>query len=85
MLNEGVVFSNQSMQSLGYRQWAKFLTGEKTKSEAISGWTSEERRYAKRQMVWFKKDKRINWFDIKAVDYKEKIGKLAEKWYKMSY
>ena len=85
LLSKGVSVSNQSMQSLGYRQWAKFLEGKKTRSEAIDEWVREEQRYAKRQMVWFKKNKKINWFDIKIGDYQEKVEKLTEKWYKMNH
>ncbi len=48
---------------LEYRYIALFLQGKMTKSEMISKLQTEIWRYAKRQMTWFKRDKRIKWFN----------------------
>lgn len=70
-----------SMSSMGYRQWKDYFDGKKTQSEVVEDWETEEKKYVKRQMVWFKKDKRIQWFDITKSGYPENVEKSVEKWY----
>ncbi len=50
-----------SMSSIGYKQIGSYLRGECTLPEAIALIKIETRRYAKRQVTWFKRDKRIQW------------------------
>lgn len=52
------------MEELGleYRYLSRFLRGEISKDEMIEKLTTEIWRYAKRQMTWFKHDKKIRWF-----------------------
>jgi tRNA dimethylallyltransferase len=47
---------------IGYRWISKFLDGEITKEKAIERIVIETRRYAKRQMTWFRKIEYIRWF-----------------------
>jgi len=51
------------MEELGleYRYTAQYLQGKFTKKEFQETLEQEIKKYAKRQMTWFKKDKRINW------------------------
>ncbi len=81
LLKNGVSWENQSMDSLGYRQWRDYFERKVAKEEVIRRWEKEECRYAKRQMTWFKKNKRINWFDISKPDYRKSVEKLVKKWY----
>jgi len=46
-------------------------------NEAIEEVKRDTRAYAKRQMTWFKKDKRVGWFDIFEVDYQKKVEKIV--------
>lgn len=52
-----------SMQGLGYKEVASYLNGELTKEEMIEKLKMETRRYAKRQLTWFRKDPNIIWLD----------------------
>lgn len=52
------------MQGLGYKQLVHFLEGNCTLSEAIEEIKRETRRFAKRQITWFKRDARIQWYDV---------------------
>ncbi len=52
-----------AMQGLGYKQLAAYLCGEITLKDAVELIKRETRRFAKRQISWFKRDKRIRWFD----------------------
>ena len=81
LLAKGASWGMQSMTCLGYRQWKYFFEGKKTKEEVVSLWKKEEVSYAKRQITWFKRDKRINWFDITKSDYPKNVEKLVKKWY----
>lgn len=50
-----------SMSSIGYRQIGYFLKGEMSLPEAVEILKRDTRRYAKRQMTWFRRDSRIIW------------------------
>ena len=53
-----------SMQALGYKEIADFLHGLITKDEAVRILKRDTRHYAKRQLTWFRGDKRVNWVDV---------------------
>ena len=52
-----------AMQGLGYKEVVEFLEGELTKDEMIDKIKLETRRYAKRQITWFKKNKQTVWIE----------------------
>ena len=54
-----------SLQSIGYKEAIDFIDRKITKSEMISLIKRNTRRYAKRQITWFKKDATIKWFSNK--------------------
>lgn len=51
-----------ALQTVGYSEIFGYLEGNYDKDEAIRLLKRNSRRYAKRQMTWFKKDKSIHWF-----------------------
>jgi tRNA dimethylallyltransferase len=57
-LRDGVT----ARRALGYRQVLAFLDGECTEREAREGTTQATRRFARRQLSWFRRDPRIAWF-----------------------
>ena len=59
-----------AMQGLGYKEVVEYLQGKTTKEEMIEKIKQESRRYAKRQITWFKKNKQTIWID--GLDPKEK-------------
>ena len=50
-----------AMQGLGYKEVVEYLQGKITKEEMIEKIKRETRRYAKRQITWFKKNKQTIW------------------------
>ena len=52
-----------AMQGLGYKEVKEFLDGNISKEEMIEKIKMETRRYAKRQITWFKRIKNIIWLD----------------------
>jgi tRNA dimethylallyltransferase len=82
LLRKGVSWQDQSLSCLGYRQWKDYLEGRKSRVQVIKDWQSQEKKYAKRQMTWFKKDKRIKWVNVEKKDWQKRIEKMAKTWYK---
>lgn len=52
-----------AMQGLGYKEVVEYLEGKATKEETVEKIKMETRRYAKRQMTWFRKNKQTIWLD----------------------
>lgn len=55
-----------AMQGLGYKEVVEYLNGLCSKNEMIEKIKMETRRYAKRQLTWFKKNKQTIWLDGQA-------------------
>lgn len=67
-----------ALNTVGYKELFKFLNGEWTLEFAISEIKKNTRRFAKRQLTWFKKDKTILWFNH-TTDFNTIIEKLKTK------
>ena len=52
-----------AMQAIGYKEIVEYLNGKITKEEAIEKIKQESRRYAKRQITWFKRIENIIWLN----------------------
>ena len=52
-----------AMQGLGYKEVVQYFQKELTKEEMIEKIKQESRRYAKRQLTWFRKNKQTIWID----------------------
>jgi tRNA dimethylallyltransferase len=55
---------NNALNTVGYREWFEHFEGVTTASEAIEKIKGNTRRYARKQLTWFKRDEEINWFDL---------------------
>ena len=53
-----------AMQAIGYKEIKEYLDGFLTKEEAIEKIKMESRRYAKRQLTWFRKNENTTWLDM---------------------
>lgn len=53
-----------AMQALGYKETKEYLDGIITKEEMIEKIKMETRRYAKRQLTWFRRYKEAVWLDM---------------------
>lgn len=58
------LFNYNSLQSIGYREFERYFCEEIGKSELISDIQRNTRRFAKRQMTWFKHQQPSTWIDI---------------------
>ncbi len=73
MINEGLVEEARSLyefkdlnalQTVGYRELFDYFDGKTNLETAISEIKKNTRRFAKRQLTWFRRDEHIKWFDI---------------------
>lgn len=67
--------------AIGLPILARFIRGELTREEEEGAWVREEVRYAKRQMVWFAKQRDIRWFPVSDGRVADRVEKLAGAWY----
>ena len=65
-----------AMQGLGYKEVVEYLNNNLTKEEMIEKIKQETRRYAKRQMTWFRKNKQTIW--LNAEDKQNNINIISE-------
>jgi len=63
LLARGYTEDLPSMQGLGYRQIVEYLKGKCSKEEAVRLIKRDTRRFARRQLNWFRRDDRIIWLD----------------------
>ncbi len=61
LIDKGCGPQLERLKALGFREIAAHLRGEKTLGEAITAAQMHHRRYAKRQLTWFRADPRIHW------------------------
>jgi tRNA dimethylallyltransferase len=57
----GYAWNLPSMSGIGYRQIGYFLQNKMSLAEAVEKLKYDTKKYAKRQLTWFKRDKRIVW------------------------
>jgi tRNA dimethylallyltransferase len=66
LLDRGTPPTATSLQAIGYKEPMAALRGEMTMEEAVEKIKQESRRYAKRQLTWFRRNKKIHWIIQKA-------------------
>ena len=66
-----------SVKAIGYKELFPYLKGELPLEECIEKLKQESRRYAKRQITWFKRDKEINWLYPDKADSLEQLFEQA--------
>ncbi len=72
--------NSQSFKGIGYKEIIDYYNGIYSKNEAIEKLKQNSRKYAKRQLTWFRRDKRIKWFNLS--EYKNNIAEISNKIYK---
>jgi len=82
LLKKGYSWENSVLSStIGYRQFQDYFENKASLGETIQHWQFAEHAYARRQMSWFKKEKRILWFNIGSQNYSDRLEKEIRAWY----
>ena len=79
ILNKGYDKNLNSLNTVGYKEIIQHLDGEFSLERAIDLIKRNTRHYAKRQLTWFRKDKRIQWFDVKESSDLDRIASQISK------
>ncbi|WP_430602140.1 tRNA (adenosine(37)-N6)-dimethylallyltransferase MiaA [Enterococcus sp. DIV0724b] len=73
--------TQQSIQGIGYKEFFPYFEGKESLEEAIEQVKQNSRRYAKRQLTWFRNRMDASWWDlIQAPDTILTLEKEIEKW-----
>ena len=68
----------QSIQAIGYKEIYDYLDGKVTLEEAVENLKQNSRRYAKRQLTWFRNKMDVEWFDMTdSLDFSKKITEIS--------
>lgn len=81
LLAQGFSWKLPSMSAMGYQEWQPYFEGKAKLEEIVARWKFDEHAYARRQITWFKKQKKIYWFDIHEKRWQDKIEKEVFIWY----
>jgi len=57
-----------AVQAIGYKEIKPYLDGVSSLENAVENLKRATRRYAKRQLSWFRRDERIHWFNVDEYD-----------------
>ena len=68
-----------SANAIGYKELIPYFEGSSDLSECIAKIKQETRRYAKRQLTWFRRNKRIRWIMIEDFSKKNEILQKSQK------
>lgn len=64
LIERGYDWNLTALKAIGYKELRPYLEGESNLAEAITVLKRDSRHYAKRQMTWFRKEKRIHWLKM---------------------
>jgi tRNA dimethylallyltransferase len=71
LLRDGYSPKLKALQSIGYRHTLYYLRGLVSLAEMLRIFKRDTRRFAKRQLTWFRRDPRIRWYDITALSLED--------------
>ena len=64
--------------AIGYKELLPYLNGERSLDECAENLKRATRRYAKRQLTWFKRDPSVHWFEIDRMSFEDILGSALE-------
>ena len=64
---QGMALGKTSHQAIGYKEIAGFLEGAMSLDEAVRLIKKRTRNYAKRQLIWFRKEADVKWIDVTGI------------------
>lgn len=81
LLEQGCTQNMPAMQGLGYKETIAYINGECTLDEAKDKIKRETRRFAKRQLTWFRREERIRWFDSGEYKTGDELAKAITEYF----
>lgn len=65
----------QALQAIGYKEWFRYFSKEQSSETTVELLKQNSRRYAKRQLTWFRNKMDVTWFDMTDVTNEQQIRK----------
>jgi tRNA dimethylallyltransferase len=78
LVEMGFAEGKTALQALGYKEILAYLQGLLTFEEAVELLKRDTRRYAKRQLTWFRRDRRIRWFNLSEITVAQVITTITQ-------
>lgn len=69
----------QATKGIGYKEFFPYFSGEMNLETAVAKVKQNSRRYAKRQLTWFKNRMKVDFYFLTDPDWQEKIFKTVER------
>lgn len=79
VLEKGYSSQAQSLQTVGYRQVIEHLDEKLSFGQMVADIQTQTRRYAKRQITWFRRWKFIEWIDVDQLTVSEQLKSVEQK------
>lgn len=67
----------QSIQAIGYKELFDYFEGKVSLDQAVENLKQNSRRYAKRQLTWFRNKMNLNWFEMDTGTYEKKVAEIC--------
>lgn len=82
LLDQGFGWKNSALGStIGYQEWQPFFEGKTSRQKVVKRWKFAEHAYARRQMTWLRKNRKVNWFEVDKEGWQKEVEKLVKTWY----
>lgn len=80
LVQKGLGKDDQAMKAIGYKEVLSYLEGETSYEDMVQRLKRNSRRYAKRQLTWFRRYPQAHWIDLSALEPEEALEKMMELW-----
>lgn len=78
LLAKGYSPQLKALSSIGYKEICSYLAGRQSLAESVNLIKTHSRRYAKRQLTWFKSDPEVTWFKL-PIDVEEVLEFVSRR------
>lgn len=75
LLESGITFDDQCMQAIGYKEFAPYFSRQSSLEACVEEAKKNTRRFAKRQMTWFRNQFKVHWLNDE-----EAISREVAQW-----
>lgn len=84
LMDMGLTVDNISMKGIGYKEIMHFFSGIYSKEEAVDIIKKNTRHYAKKQLTWFRRYDKMNWYNISDFDSDGDAAEVIKSWIRKS-
>ncbi|MBY4797994.1 tRNA (adenosine(37)-N6)-dimethylallyltransferase MiaA [Collinsella sp. AGMB00827] len=80
LMEQGLGEALTAQQAIGYKELIAYLEGTVSLEEAVETIKLRSRRYAKRQLAWWRRDPRSEWIDVDEYADKDLAAVILDRW-----